>query len=59
LATIFSFNVKEEGGSAAWFTDKASKKIDYTALIKNSNRLFHYTKLYLITNLYLIKRILQ
>jgi pectinesterase len=34
LATIFSFNVKEEGVSAAWFTDKAVKKFDRTVFNK-------------------------
>jgi acetyl esterase/lipase len=28
-ATIFSFSVKEEGVSGAWFSDKAAKKFDY------------------------------
>jgi len=30
LASIFSFNVKEEGVSAAWFSDKAEKKFNHT-----------------------------
>ncbi len=34
LATIFSFNVKEEGVSAAWFTGKAVKKFDHTVFNK-------------------------
>ena len=34
LATIFSFNVKEEGVNAAWFTDKAVKKFDHTVFNK-------------------------
>ena len=34
LATIFSFNVKEEGVSAAWFTDKAVKNFDHTVFNK-------------------------
>src|SRR5215203_270265 len=34
LATIFSFDVKKEGVSAAWFTDKAEKKFDLTVFNK-------------------------
>jgi len=34
LATIFSFNVKEEGVSAAWFADKTVKSFDHTVFNK-------------------------
>ena len=44
LATIFSFNVKEEGVSAAWFTDKAPKKIDYTAFNKKQQQVISLYK---------------
>ena len=34
VATIFSFNVKEEGVSGAWFTDKAVKVFDHAVFNK-------------------------
>src|SRR6188508_719674 len=34
LATIFTFDVKKESVSAAWFTDKAEKRIDHTVFNK-------------------------
>jgi len=34
LATIFSFNVKEEGVNAAWFTDKAVRNFDHAVFNK-------------------------
>jgi len=33
-AAVFSFNVKEEGVSGAWFADKPKKQFDYTAFTK-------------------------
>jgi len=33
-ATIFSFSVKEEGVNGAWFSDRTTKKFDYTAFTK-------------------------
>lgn len=37
-ATIFSFNVKEEGVSGAWFADKPKKQFDYMAFSKKQQQ---------------------
>ena len=39
VATIFSFSVKEEGVSGAWFSDRQTKKLDYTAFIKKGTEI--------------------